>query len=202
MAFDIWKDPKPWMTDGLVGWLEQNVRPSDRVLEFGGGASTMWWAERSAFTYTLEAAPHWAPLLIEKMAARPDLLAKWSMGFIPCEWSVGLNSPKEYWKANRAHLSDEQAETMMLAYEVIPSWLNPDIIVIDGSIRPRTVVTTAAYARDRDVRLIVVDNMETMDRYARGAFDGYEELPFHEYDLTKIPVHQNGKWCSSVFVRA
>lgn len=200
--FDIWADPKPWMTEGLVAWLDKNILPSDRVLEFGGGASTVWWAERSAFTYTLEAAPHWAPLLIEKMAARPNLLAKWSMGFIPCEWTVGPASPKDYWRKNRSALSDDQAEELMRAYEIIPTWLKPSIIVIDGSIRPRTAVTTAEYVRDRsDVRLIVVDNMETMAPYARGIFDDYEEIPFHEYDLAKIPPHQNGKWCSSVFVR-
>ena len=54
---------------------------------------------------------------------------------------------------------------------------------------------------DIKTRMLVIDNMEWLSRFAAGKFKGFEQHDFHEYDVSKIPVHQNGKWCTSVWTR-
>jgi hypothetical protein len=202
MSIDIWADPKPWMTEGLIQFLEQELSKDDIVLEFGGGASSIWWCSRAKYTYTVEASPDWAPTLITKMSQCPHLLAKWSMLFVPCEWHTSHLSPKQYWKKNANMINEEQASYLNNIYSCIPQSFKPTVIVIDGSVRPQTVVTTAHYIKhSTQVRMIVVDNMETMRSSTEGMFTGFQEYPFHEKDPEKIPKHQKGKWCSSAFMR-
>jgi hypothetical protein len=202
MSIDIWADPKPWMTEGLIQFVEQELRPDDIVLEFGGGASSIWWCSRAKYTYTVEASPDWAPTLIEKMAQYPHLLAKWSMLFVPCEWHTSYLQPKRYWKQNAKMIDEEQALHLNNIYSRIPQEVQPTVIIIDGSVRPQTVVTTSDYVKhSTQVRMIVVDNMESMRKSTEGMFTDFKEYPFHEKDPQKIPKHQKGKWCSSAFVR-
>lgn len=191
------KDPKPWMTPGLIAYLEKNIRSTDKVVEYGGGISSLFWAKRAQFTYTVEASPEWAPWIIQEMAKRPELLQKWTMQFTPCDWNRTPRSPKLYWQRNRIGL--DQAETLTRTYTTAP--FHPDIFVIDGSVRPQCCEMVSRYVEDKPVRMIVVDNMETMEPHTVDRFVGYERIDFWETDLALIPAHQKGRWCSSVFVR-
>ena len=202
MSIDIWADPKPWMTEGLIEFVEKGLKPDDVVLEFGGGASSVWWCSRAKYAYTVEASPGWAPTLIQKMSEYPHLLAKWSMLFVPCEWHTSYLRPKRYWQQNAKMMDDERALYLGNIYSRIPQEIIPTVIVIDGSVRPQVVVTTSEYVKSSmEVRMIVIDNMENMRPFTEGRFAGFEEYPFHETDLEKIPKNQKGKWCSSAFMR-
>jgi hypothetical protein len=189
-------DPTPWMTSGLVKFLDAAVKPDDLVIEYGGGISSLFWAKRAAFTYTVEASPEWAPWLITEMSKRPELLAKWTMQFTPCDWNHSPRNPKIYWQKNR--IDATHAEKLTSIYTAAP--FHPDIFVIDGSVRPQCCDFVSQYVEKNPARLIVVDNMETMERHTIGRFANYTRVDFEETDQTLIPVHQNGKWCSSVFI--
>lgn len=56
------------MTYAAIDWLDQVVRPDARVLEVGGGGSTVWWAARGASVVTLESSPAWAARIQENLA--------------------------------------------------------------------------------------------------------------------------------------
>ncbi len=52
----------PWLTVGAILALEQNVlQPDMRVMEFGSGGSTVFFARRVAHVFSLETNPDWAP---------------------------------------------------------------------------------------------------------------------------------------------
>lgn len=193
-------NPKPWLTDGSIAFIDRHLRPTDHVLEFGGGWSTLWWAKRAAWTTTVEADYAWAAKLLQEMAAHPDLMAKWALRFVACEWSNVHTQPKRYWTKNAAHLNAEIAERMEAAYMKINE--DADVIVIDGSARARNAVDVDSYLKNGSrCRMIVVDNMEWLYRHTAGRFDGFEQHDFHEYDFAKIPAHQNGKWNTAVWLR-
>lgn len=36
------KNPRPWMTDGAVEFIEKHLLSKDEVIEYGGGWSSLW----------------------------------------------------------------------------------------------------------------------------------------------------------------
>lgn len=194
-------NPRPWMTDGSIDFIERHLRPTDKVVEFGGGWSTLWWARRASWTLTVEADFAWASKLLQEMAAHPDLMTRWALRFVACEWSNVFSKPKTYWtKHGSGILNDDVARRMEDAYFQFD--FEPDVIVIDGSARGRNVMVADDYiSRTPRVRMVVVDNMEWLHRYTDGRFVGFTQYDFHEYDIEKIPPHQNGKWNTAVWIR-
>jgi hypothetical protein len=60
--------PLPWYSYPAIEKLQASDFTGKRVLEFGGGQSTRWWAERAGSLVTIEADPPWAA---EIQAAAP-----------------------------------------------------------------------------------------------------------------------------------
>jgi hypothetical protein len=50
---------EPWMVPTAVRRLDELIRPTWRVLEFGSGSSTAWYAERAERVVSLEDDPVW-----------------------------------------------------------------------------------------------------------------------------------------------
>jgi precorrin-6B methylase 2 len=51
--------PEPWWVWEAAAFLEPRLRPSDRVLEVGGGNSTLWMGQRCAFVASIEESSEW-----------------------------------------------------------------------------------------------------------------------------------------------
>ena len=58
-AYDHNGQPVPWYTYPAIQYLATLDYTGCRVLEFGGGQSTLWWAERAAHVTTVELDPGW-----------------------------------------------------------------------------------------------------------------------------------------------
>jgi len=54
---------EPWYTRQAINFLEKTLAPSMRVLEFGGGASTCWYADRVAHVVCIENDPLWRVMI-------------------------------------------------------------------------------------------------------------------------------------------
>jgi hypothetical protein len=188
------------MTDGAIDFIESMLRPTDTVIEFGGGWSSLFWAKRSAFTLTVEANWEWASKIIKEAAAHPDLMTRWQLKFVPSDWNPDDTRLKPYWDANKYYLSSDICNQMADRYLAID--FEPDVFVIDGSIRPENIKRVDQYLKNKSrVRMVVVDNMESLLPYTKDKFVGFQQHDFHEFDLKKIPVHQRGKWCTSCWIR-
>jgi len=51
---------EPWLAPPAIKILQAALRPDARVLEFGGGRSTVWFARQGARVTCLESEPDWA----------------------------------------------------------------------------------------------------------------------------------------------
>jgi predicted O-methyltransferase YrrM len=49
----------PWLTEAMIQFLEGWLKPSDVVVEFGSGRSTLWFAERTARVISVEHEAGW-----------------------------------------------------------------------------------------------------------------------------------------------
>lgn len=59
----------PWLTPEAIGTLEHFVKPNHRVLEFGCGGSTLFFARRAASVLSIESACTYSQGWVEKVTA-------------------------------------------------------------------------------------------------------------------------------------
>jgi predicted O-methyltransferase YrrM len=52
-------EPLPWYTYPAIDFLKKRDFAGKRILEFGAGQSTLWWAARSKEVVSIEADPDW-----------------------------------------------------------------------------------------------------------------------------------------------
>lgn len=59
-----WLPERPWLSYDAVRVIDARLRPHSRVLEFGSGMSTLWFAERAAEVVSIESDPAWHARLV------------------------------------------------------------------------------------------------------------------------------------------
>ena len=57
--------PVPWLTEEAIIFLEEFIEenPSAKILEFGSGASTIWFAKKNVELFSVEHNPDWYNLI-------------------------------------------------------------------------------------------------------------------------------------------
>ncbi len=61
---------QPWISYRAAAELKRTVRPEWRVLEFGAGMSTLWFAERVSFVLSIEANRDWYEWVCKQLESR------------------------------------------------------------------------------------------------------------------------------------
>jgi predicted O-methyltransferase YrrM len=61
---------RPWIVPAAIGWLRRRLRRDWRVLELGGGRSTVWFARRAGEVLAFEDDPFWAGWARDRIAER------------------------------------------------------------------------------------------------------------------------------------
>ena len=64
--FDV-RPVRPWISYRAVKFLDQKITPAWRVIEFGSGMSTLWFARRCGFLHSIEVDDHWFQLLSRRL---------------------------------------------------------------------------------------------------------------------------------------
>ena len=52
--------PVPWFTYGAISFLEEQITPDMSVFEYGGGQSTLYWADRVRRVFSIDHDPAFA----------------------------------------------------------------------------------------------------------------------------------------------
>lgn len=196
----MFRNPRPWLPQAAIDFLSRNARKDDIVLEFGGGTSSLWSCRLVRHVHTVEADHEWAARLLIEAGKDPEVLKNWSLRFVPCNWNPSLSYPKDYWKEHKEKITEADSSYLEEIYSKI--WMNPSVIVVDGSIRPTTLRAAARFASENPLRMFVLDNLETMEKYlAPGMFAGMTRFDFFETNPARIPKHQNGVWNTAVWIR-
>jgi hypothetical protein len=66
-------DPLPWYTYPCIHLLQQTPMAGRKVLEFGGGQSTLWWAAHAEQVVSLEADKTWHDTLAKRIPDNVNL---------------------------------------------------------------------------------------------------------------------------------
>lgn len=89
MAVDRRGDPVPWFSYPCVHLLQASDLTGRRVLEFGSGQSTLWWARHASSVLAFDDNPEWA----ERVATH--LRPPNAVHLVPPEWGRARNQVQE-----------------------------------------------------------------------------------------------------------
>lgn len=195
----------PWISFPALHFLQQFDLSEMFVVEFGAGASTVWFSRRAAHVTSYEFDPSylrknrqylsagevtlkdgatWHPLMSDAVAPNPsaDLL--------------------ELFEEDIAHACAFEVKIQFslrssFFVEIVEDIRSADLILIDGGPRNLFAALAAMYA-SADC-LVIVDNSD-LDYLAGGTSflraEGFTEIPFHGIG----PINPYS-WTTSVFVR-
>lgn len=139
----------PWLCPPAVAFLEQWLRPTDLVVEFGSGRSTVWFARRTRHIVSIEHHKEWHARVSADLTAAGLLNATYTHVDQPPDPSQPASNDRRL----NPELFTQAAQAGLAA---ITSDSRADMILVDGANRD----TTAIWALDhvRPGGLIVVDN--------------------------------------------
>lgn len=183
---------EPWFTSSSIAWLENQDFSKKRILEYGGGGSTLWWLRRSREVFTVEASYIWTLALLSEVSEDPALMARWRLMFVNCDWRYRSATDIKWrgpWREHNSVLTPSSIVEMENAYyaDVCPQ---PDVVVIDGQFRARTVKHILHRVSSMRPDLIVIDNTEhnaTDSAIEANQPRDYTRLDFPEASRARIP---------------
>ena len=133
VAKDASGAPIPWYTYPAIDFLIHRNYAGRKVLEFGGGQSTLFWAARAASVFTVEEDADWHSTLKDQVP--PNV----SLHYVPVDHET--RSIKEI----KELLEDSAAEEF-------------DIIVVDGHLRKELAALAFDYLASDGA--LILDNSE------------------------------------------
>lgn len=149
----------PWISFPAIDRLKRDVKPTDRVFEYGGGGSTLFWADRVAEVVTVEHDAAWFDRLQALMAGTGR--AKWTGRFVPATPGDLVPAPDPADPAHYASGDEASKGHNYKAYvEAIDAYPDGyfDIVLIDG--RGRTSCIAHSIPKLKRGGLLVLDNAE------------------------------------------
>lgn len=126
-------EPIPWYTYPCIDFLKYRSYENKDVLEFGGGQSTIWWANRAKHVVTLEGDREWYDKIKNMMPDNVDL---------------------HYVSMNNKNINVSQVKKVLDAKQ----YLAYDVIVIDGLFRYEMIEIALTLMKDDG--MIICDNAE------------------------------------------
>ncbi|MGI8760114.1 MAG: hypothetical protein ACR2LF_02185 [Jatrophihabitantaceae bacterium] len=129
--------PLPWLTYPAIEFLDSLSYEGKKVLEFGSGYSTLWWAQRAESVISFEADANWMQSMSGKMAANSTVLA------LPTDPDDRYHRCVDLEAHLAAHLGAARF----------------DVIVVDGVDRVGSARASLPYLADGGI--VVVDNSDS-----------------------------------------
>lgn len=144
-------EPLPWYTYPSIDFLNHRNFDNKKVLEFGGGQSTLWWAGKAKRVITLEGDQQWYEKLKLKIPGNVDL------NYVSMEDR----------EKNISQVKDSLSAKKISKY---------DVIVIDGLYRFEMINIAVSYLADNGV--IICDNAEGYGFYEGFEGSGLSRVDF------------------------
>jgi len=176
----------PWITFPSIDYLLERISPDMKVLEYGAGFSTIWWAGRVAKVTSLERHADWAG----KVQAKLDSLGHTNVNLRVFGKLPEADSRIPWERFSRTEL-DRLAEEYIRAPEPEPEFY--DVVVVDDIFRPETLAAGAAFLKkggllilDDSEREVTRDAMKKLTRegWYMANFWGPAPYHFHEKQTT------------------
>lgn len=164
-----------WISFPATEALSRLLKPTDRVFEYGGGGSTLFWLDRVAEVVTVEHDAQWYAALEKRMQQEGG--ARWTGLLVPANPGTLVPNPDP---ADPAHFAsaDEASQGFnfrdyVQAIDRFPDG-HFDVLMIDG--RARTSCLAQATPKLKHGGLLVLDNAERTHYTERNAvvLQGFE----------------------------
>ncbi len=126
---------EPWLVNSAMDAIKTWDLADKLVLEWGAGLSTLWWADKCKYVFSIEANQQWFA----------DIVARKN--------ELGLQSKVEIHYRN-VHEGDQ---TKIDFYTEVPAWYTPDIVVVDGILRYECILKALTLLRPLT---LIVDNWQ------------------------------------------
>jgi hypothetical protein len=184
------------------------VQNDYRVLEFGAGNSTCWWADRASKVVSVEHDPNWAEAVRNRNLANVTVVER-AMGdpvsfkhsevivkeFHPLQLTAKVSTdPTRNYRAGLLDNEFHSYASVLLDYPT--GYFN--IIVIDGMARVLTAWLASKQLADDGI--IVFDNSDR-DEYS-DAYRYLEQAGFVRIDFSGLGPLNPYEWCTSIFVKS
>lgn len=153
------RDRQPWITFKAIGFLKKWIKKEHRIFEYGGGGSSLFFADRASEVITIEHDEEWFAQL-DGLASRitgcrwSRLLIPPSMGTLVPEPDPG--KPEHYSSADLP----SKGKNYKLYVQAIDRYPEDyfDLVMVDGRSRPACI--QHGFHRLRKGGLLVLDNAE------------------------------------------
>ncbi len=128
--------PIPFLSMGAVMWLARRVQPGCRVLEWGGGNSTLWFLGRGAEVVTIESSPEWSRE-IEDEARKRNVATRLNLqnlsGSAALDFAAGLGRDFDFVLVDCAQAETSRQEAMHASWSKVRrgGWM-----ILDNSDHP------------------------------------------------------------------
>jgi predicted O-methyltransferase YrrM len=125
--------PFPWITEGATAYLEDYLANNSqaKVLEFGSGGSTVWFAQRSGSITSVEHSPLWCQMVRDYLAK--EQLTNVTLVLKPLPYySICQELPREYFDLV---FVDGRNRKACILYS-IPLLKRGGVLMLDDAQRP------------------------------------------------------------------
>jgi len=153
------KDRLPWITLPAIDMLKQELHARDKVFEYGGGGSTLFWADRVAEVVTVEHDKAWFQRLEEVMKESHG--AQWTGKYVPAGQGDLVQVPDA---ADPTHFASQDEASKGMNFKAYVSEIDqyPDgyfnVVMVDG--RARASCFHHAVPKLTHGGLLILDNAE------------------------------------------
>ena len=200
--------PVPWITYSATRYLSKIVQDNYRILEFGAGNSTRWWATRVSEVVSVEHDPSWAAAVknrklknvtvVERAMGDPVLFKHSEVimrEFYPLHLAAKASpDPTRNYRAGLLDNEFHSYASVLLDYPA--GYFN--IIVVDGMARVLTAWLASRQLADDG--MIVFDNSDREEYSA--AYRYLEQTGFVRIDFSGLGPLNTYEWCTSIFVKS
>ncbi|MEO0405916.1 MAG: hypothetical protein AAF289_01060 [Cyanobacteria bacterium P01_A01_bin.135] len=207
LPVDAAEEPLPWWTYPAIEFIATWVRPEMRVFEYGGGHSTLWWAERVQQVITVDHDQNWVTKVAGRLSSPHQItcvaanrrsrdaqtaIAPYRDYF---DRSPRTNFPYDATRITQRGLNDADFLGYVDTINQQPGLF--DCIVIDGMAR--RLCAHAAVPKLKADGIILFDNSNRSDY-----LEGYQHLTrcgFAQIRLWGSVPGATFPSCSSIFLR-
>ncbi len=198
--------PLPWWTYPAIEFVESAASRHDRVFEYGGGHSTLWWSKRVSQVITVDHDQEWVEKISAQLKEPHAIVFQDKQRIDDLTPNETLNQylsrkPRHTFdyddaKIERRGLLD--AEFLEYAKTIEKPGGKFDWIVIDGMCRRLCAHFAVNHLAENGI--ILFDNSNRSDY-----FEGYQyliEQGFYQIRFSGIVPGANFPSCSSIFIKS
>lgn len=153
------RDEQPWITFKTIDYLKKHLQKTDKVLEYGGGGSTLFFVNRVEEVVTVEHNEEWFDILEQMMLKKA--CNNWKGFLVKAEKGDLVPNPDF---SNPDHYSSDDAPSIGYNYKAYASTIDQfpnayfNLVLVDGRSRPACI--KHAVSKIRSGGYLILDNSD------------------------------------------